>query len=103
MTITEIPNRRQERPAPPALATPAEPARITPVALLDMLENYVADREGHLPLAPHDLRERTCALLEHTDDFEIWAIHWPKDLGLELHDHGGSYGALWVVDGALHE
>jgi hypothetical protein len=42
-------------------------------------------------------------LLELTDELEIWAIHWPQGKGLELHDHGGSVGALWVVEGTLEE
>ncbi len=46
---------------------------------------------------------RRYELLELSDDFEIWAIHWPADQGLELHDHGGSTGALWVVEGSLDE
>jgi predicted metal-dependent enzyme (double-stranded beta helix superfamily) len=33
----------------------------------------------------------------------VWAIHWPQGEGLELHDHGGSAGAVWVVHGALEE
>jgi hypothetical protein len=49
------------------------------------------------------LTERSYELLELSDDLEIWAIHWPKDQGLELHDHGGSSGALWVVAGSLQE
>jgi hypothetical protein len=42
-------------------------------------------------------------LLELSDELEIWAIHWPTDQGLELHDHGGSSGALVVVEGSLDE
>jgi hypothetical protein len=76
---------------------------LSPLALLDLLQSYVAETADLLiPPAP-DLTVRTYDLLELTDEIEIWAIHWPKDQGLELHDHGGSVGALWVVEGALEE
>jgi hypothetical protein len=71
--------------------------------LLNFLEDYVGETADRLPLAAPDLSERAYELLELSDDLEIWAIHWPKDQGLELHDHGGSTGALWVLQGSLHE
>ena len=79
------------------------PPGVGPLALLDAVQAYVTEMEGLLPLADPTLTERRYELLELTDELEIWAIHWPKDQGLELHDHGGSSGALWVVDGALEE
>jgi hypothetical protein len=74
-----------------------------PVALLDLLQYYVAETADLLPLAQPELTERRYELLELTDELEIWAIHWPQGQGLELHDHGGSLGALWVVEGSLEE
>jgi hypothetical protein len=47
--------------------------------------------------------ERTYELLELTDIYEVWAIHWPTMGHVELHDHGGSAGALYVVNGELEE
>ena len=73
------------------------------MALLDLLQDYVAETASFLPLARPDLDERRYDLLESADDFEIWAIHWPQGQGLELHDHGGAAGALWVVEGSLEE
>jgi Cysteine dioxygenase type I len=105
MTITEEPSLRTEGPR--ALLTPApQPRRygaLGPVALLDLVQDYVDETASFLPLAPPDLAERRYELLELTDDVEIWAIHWPQGQGLELHDHGGSTGALWVVQGSLEE
>jgi hypothetical protein len=49
------------------------------------------------------LTERQYDLLEGTDEYELWVIHWPVGVGLLLHDHGGSAGAFEVVDGALEE
>ncbi len=74
-----------------------------PLELLGLVQRYVESLADVLPRASHDLSARSYELLELTDDLEIWAIHWPRDQGLELHDHGGSSGALWVVDGALQE
>src|ERR1700722_1876527 len=100
MTITET--------APASLGTrvPATPALaagcLNPLALLDLLQDYVGETsELILNSARHDDTQRTYELLELTDNLEIWAIHWPKDVRLELHDHGGSSGALWVIDGSL--
>jgi predicted metal-dependent enzyme (double-stranded beta helix superfamily) len=74
-----------------------------PLALLDLLQSYVAETAEWLPRPPAGLTERSYELLELTDELEIWAIHWPQGQGLELHDHGGSVGALWVVEGSLEE
>ena len=49
------------------------------------------------------LDARAYELLELFDHFEIWVIHWPSDGLLQLHDHGGSSGALYVVSGSLDE
>jgi predicted metal-dependent enzyme (double-stranded beta helix superfamily) len=85
--------------------TQASPLRTDggPLALLDLLQTYVHETGGVVPRAEPDLAERRYELLELTDDLEIWAIHWPQGQGLELHDHGGSVGALWVVEGSLEE
>jgi hypothetical protein len=91
----------------PDTASPLAPLEqrpgLSPLALLDLLQNYVAETAELLPVPPPVLGERTYELLELTDEVEIWAIHWPQGQGLELHDHGGSVGALWVVRGALQE
>lgn len=79
------------------------PAGLGPLELLDLLQDYTAEMAGLLPLADPALIERRYELLELTDELEIWAIHWPQGRALELHDHGGSVGALWVVAGSLEE
>jgi mannose-6-phosphate isomerase-like protein (cupin superfamily) len=50
-----------------------------------------------------ELTERIYELLELSEGFEVWVIHWPTDGLLALHDHGGSSGAMWVVSGVLEE
>jgi len=78
-------------------------AGLGPLELLDLLQDYATEMDGLLPMAAPGLTERSYELLELTDELEIWAIHWPQGRGLELHDHGGSVGALWVVAGSLEE
>jgi hypothetical protein len=80
-----------------------DPVALSPLALLNLLQSYVGETAECLPRAQPGLTERSYELLELTDELEIWAIHWPQGRGLELHDHGGSVGALWVVEGSLEE
>lgn len=37
------------------------------------------------------------------DELDIWLISWVPDHSTELHDHGGSLGALTLLSGALDE
>jgi hypothetical protein len=76
---------------------------MSPLELLELARNYAEEFAELLPVASRALAERSYELLELHDDLEIWAIHWPKDKGLSLHDHGGSSGALWVIAGGLVE
>ena len=91
MTITQA-----AHPDPPARISPrgaGEPeggpgrSRVR-LELLGLVQRYVESLADVLPWASHDRRALLRAV-ELTDDLEIWAIHWPKDQGLELHDHGG--------------
>jgi hypothetical protein len=106
MTITqELPIlMRADGGRPPLPSNRVEGrAGLGPLELLDVLQDYVTEMAGLLPAATPGLTERQYELLELTDELEIWAIHWPQGRGLELHDHGGSVGALWVVSGTLEE
>jgi hypothetical protein len=38
-----------------------------------------------------------------SDAFEAWVIAWPPGGAIELHDHGGSSGAVLVATGELKE
>ena len=38
-----------------------------------------------------------------TDAFDAWVIHWPEGGSVDPHDHGGSTGAVAVVQGELTE
>jgi hypothetical protein len=47
---------------------------------------------ARLPGDPHD-----------EDEVDIWLISWVPGHGTELHDHGGSLGALTLLSGSLDE
>jgi mannose-6-phosphate isomerase-like protein (cupin superfamily) len=78
-------------PAPYA----AHPARIA----LDV----AADRARWSRLLRYDPDTRFSALIDRTDDAEIWLLSWLPDQHTGLHDHGATAGAFAVVSGALTE
>ena len=91
--------------------TPAAVSAPTRLRLPDLLaatDRYAEDvltgrydrlvADGRLPTA-----ERWYRRLHGDDELEIWLISWVPDRCTELHDHGGSLGALTVVSGALSE
>ncbi len=41
--------------------------------------------------------------IDGDDELEIWLISWVPGHSTELHDHGGSLGALTVLSGSLNE
>ena len=47
--------------------------------------------------------ERWFARIHGDDELDIWLISWVPGHATELHDHGGSLGALTVLSGALNE
>lgn len=49
------------------------------------------------------VRDRSWRLIARTSDFDAWLIAWPRGSAAELHDHGGSRGALHVIGGSLVE
>ncbi|HVX23077.1 MAG TPA: cysteine dioxygenase family protein [Acidimicrobiales bacterium] len=90
------------RPSGPAVP-PGDWPGLSPIALLDLARGMAGQvprwADGHT----EPLVERRYELLELTNDVEVWVIHWPTGGHLQVHDHGGSAGAFWVVDGALEE
>ncbi len=47
--------------------------------------------------------ERTWWAIARGTDLDAWLICWPPGVRLDFHDHGGSSGCMWVVDGQLDE
>ena len=54
--------------------------------------------EGGLPQS-----RRWFTRIHGDDELDIWLISWVRGHATELHDHGGSLGALTVVSGSLTE
>ena len=46
---------------------------------------------------------RRWKLITRTESYEAWVIVWPPGGKIDLHDHGGSEGAIVVVSGSLLE
>ena len=77
-------------------------ARLSPLDLLALAQACTAAVEPWA-VTRGPMTDRRFELLEAADDFEVWVIHWPAGGQLDLHDHGGSAGALWVRSGTLVE
>lgn len=91
--------------AAPAVSSP------TRLRLPDLLhasdrgaDDVLSGRYDHLlPPGGVPRDERWFTRLHGDDELDIWLISWVPDRSTELHDHGGSLGALTVVSGALRE
>jgi len=54
--------------------------------------------EGGVPAA-----DRWFTRIHGDDELDVWLISWVPGHPTELHDHGGSLGALTVLSGSLNE
>ncbi len=90
---------------PPAVSAPTrlrlpDLLRATDLAADDVLSG----RYDHLlPAAGIPREDRWYTRLRGDDELDVWLISWVPDRSTELHDHGGSLGALTVLSGALYE
>lgn len=92
------------RGSPPPL--PARPVRssggLSQSALATIAESWASVvTSDSLPLEPG--MPRSYARLLATVAYEVWLIAWAAKGALELHDHGGSGGAVCVAEGELIE
>lgn len=95
-------------PAVPAVPAVSAPTRLRLPDLLHATDRYadhvLSGRFDHvLPVGEPPPNERWFTRLHGDDELDIWLINWVPDRSTELHDHGGSLGALTVVSGALRE
>jgi mannose-6-phosphate isomerase-like protein (cupin superfamily) len=98
--------------APPVTRFPtpsvSAPTRLRLPDLLHATDHY-ADGvlDGHfdhlLPAAGLPVDTRWYTRLHADDDLDVWLISWAPGHATELHDHGGSLGALTVLSGSLRE
>lgn len=90
---------------PPAVSAP------TRLRLPDLLyetdrsaDDVLSGRYDHLlPRGGVPTTDRWYTRLRGDDELDVWLISWVPERSTELHDHGGSLGALTVVSGALAE
>jgi hypothetical protein len=78
-------------------------APLAPAALLQITRDLAQDHERWRALAQHTSWERWFTRLAAHEDHDVWLIGWDSYQGVDLHDHGGSSGALYVVEGELLE
>jgi hypothetical protein len=93
---------------PSAVPAVSAPTRLRLPDLLHATDRYadhvLSGRYDHLlPVGEPPANERWFTRLHGDDELDIWLISWVPDRSTELHDHGGSLGALTVVSGALRE
>jgi hypothetical protein len=95
MSVTAVHPRLHTRPT--------ELAPLSPAELLGITRELARDHETWRSLAQHTPNERWFTRLAAHDDHDVWLIGWDSYQGVDLHDHGGSSGALYVVEGELLE
>jgi quercetin dioxygenase-like cupin family protein len=81
-----------------ALATTStglHPARVA--------REYALDRDRWKHLLRYDPADRFSALIERTDEHEVWLMSWLPGQSTDLHDHGSATGAFTIVSGVLTE
>lgn len=67
-------------------------------------DHVLSGRYDHvLPAGGPPTDERWFTRLHGDDELDVWLISWVPERSTELHDHGGSLGAVTVVSGALVE
>ncbi len=105
--------RYLEVPTPVSISLPLSLSASAPTRLRvpDLL--HATDRAAddvlsghHRHLFPPDgppTDERWFVRLHGDDELDVWLISWVPERSTELHDHGGSLGALTVLSGALVE
>ena len=79
------------------------PAPLPPDRLLDIVCGLARDADTWRALARHDREQRWYVRLTANHRYDAWLIGWYGHQGVDLHDHGGSAGALFVVEGELLE
>ena len=94
---------------PQTLASPsAGPTRLRVPDLLHATDQAADDvlsgRCDHLlPENGVPEAERWFARIHGDEELDVWLISWVPGRATELHDHGGSLGALTVLSGSLNE
>jgi predicted metal-dependent enzyme (double-stranded beta helix superfamily) len=88
-------------------AVPANTVALTPAPIAlhpaRIAADVARDRGRWAHLLRYDPDQRFSALIDATDNVEIWLLSWLPGQQTDLHDHAGSAGAFTVVSGVLTE
>ena len=79
------------------------PARADAGRLAEMARSIARAVPLWRRLVQHDPERRGFVRLYRTPEVEAWILTWTAQQAIELHDHGGSAGAVVVVEGELVE
>ena len=95
-------------PAPLTLRSVPGPTRLRLADLLHITDRTADDvlsgRYDHVvPPGGVPTDDRWFARLHGDDEVDVWLISWVPGHRTELHDHGGSLGALTLLSGSLDE
>jgi rhodanese-related sulfurtransferase/predicted metal-dependent enzyme (double-stranded beta helix superfamily) len=96
VSIATLGDRAHDR-FPPPIADDAA-ARLGNVA-----RHLAHAREGWIGRVHHDPRRRYFERIHVDRDLDAWVIGWAPGQGVPAHEHGGSVGALLVIEGSLLE
>ena len=77
--------------------------RLTRDELLMVVGRIAADQSLWRPVVRHDPVRRWYGRLHTSPTLEVWLLGWVGGQDTRLHDHGGSSGAFYVVEGTLGE
>jgi hypothetical protein len=93
---------------PSAIRSVCGPTRLRLADLLHLTDRsadeVLSGRHDHLvPIGGVPTDDRWFARLYGDDEVDIWLISWVPGHSTELHDHGGSLGALTLLSGSLDE
>jgi quercetin dioxygenase-like cupin family protein len=83
--------------------TIAQAASLTAAHPQRVAREIALDRARWAGLLRYDPAKRFSALVERTDEHEVWLMSWLPGQSTDLHDHGTATGAFTVVSGVLTE
>ena len=94
--------------SPSAIPAVSAPTRLRLPDLLHATDRAAADvldgiYDHLLPPGGVPTDDRWFVRLTGDDELDVWLISWAPGHPTELHDHGGSLGALTLLSGALNE
>lgn len=76
---------------------------LTPALLAETVRSLAARPALWRPRVTFTAPGRWYGRLEAAETHEVWLLTWLPGQGTEIHDHGGSSGAIAVVQGELTE